>query len=729
MNPHFQQLSTAETTPTCSADAAASAELLDLANTSISEQMLDLEGSEFNEEFLKALLNNGVDFSETESNAVQMNDTNYNHHGTVPAKVPEHNTGTSSSSDSQPVYLPTVGGEMSSYTTPFCSGRLQPSLSSSALPKRIIKPRAQLSKEDITKLLLTYISKILEASQSASNIPSSQVSSTSASGNNILIASGASSRQDPRTSHSGVVNGRNLISRNTVTSSVTNMDVGMTYASPSPAKGKKSGSSSRHANMVTARSNEPKSKNTTPVNVMPVNEVMSSHCGNSAPIATMSYRTTSRTESMSAHNNKPFMSHFSLSSLSTNKSSTKQNVRRSKTMEGFTAEPMDYSSSGDVAITKVTPSRAAIHKKARPYNSLELPKINDPLGLMEQQHMKDRLQPVRTATAVEMKVTNPEMDLSPLTQILKTVEAVPSLDTSSEVQKKVVNTPSKPSKEDNRRTPSTVTTDQVAPINDMLNTVNNMPNPLDIQSVLKYVQKRRAMRKLYKKRSHSTGSIDDLKKESESSASLKAYIELLKAKSQRLQKQSIPNQPANDLQSCMTTQSVVTNDDFEFLRSIGIDPNAVTTNQSNMMSTEDFSQANGWYTSDLPNGPAQQPGVDSMTTGQSNFVPVYSDNSTPFSDSGISVSGNGAQLPNATSSMDCSSDLFSTDLYHSVMAGVSGVNDNPATSAQMMTYINSSNGMNSAELNRMEEELDDIAFKTTPEIQFAPDWSYTQVLL
>jgi len=426
------------------------------------------------------------------------------------------------------------------------------------------------------------------------------------------------------------------------------------------------------------------------------------------------------------------MSHFSLKSSSAHKTSTsfvKQNVRRSKTSEGFAAEPMDCSSSGDVTITKITSSRA-VHKKARPYNSLELPKINDPLGLMDQQH---RVQPARmtassvTAAAAEINVSNPEMDLSPLTQILRTVEAVPSLDDTSKVQKKVINLQNtQPSKEDNKCTPSTVTADH-APINDMLSTVNNMPNPLDIQSVLKYVQKRRAMRKLYKKRSHSAGSIDDLKKENESSASLKAYIELLKAKSQRLQKQSIPDQPASDLQSCLTTQSVVTNDDFEFLRSIGIDPNAVTTEQCTTVNKDESLQANSWHNTNLapPNEPTQL-GIEAMTMEDSNFLPVDCDN-IPFSESGTADHNTASQLFDATNSVDFPSDLFSSDLYPSVLADANSANDNLTTSVQTTTYFNASDGMNSLEVSRMEEELDDVAFKTTPKIQFTPNWSYSQV--
>ena len=747
MNPHYQQLSNVETTSSCATDGVASAELLELANTSVSEQMLDLEGSEFNEEFLKALLNNGVDFSASEHNAVPTNNTNYNHCDTLPVTVQENSTSVASGSSNNnfhQMYLPNVSGEVPLYSNgadPFSAVHLQPALSSSsaASSKRIIKPRAQLSNEEITKLLLTYISRILEARQSnpqvttASNLLSGQISSASRNGN-VPIASVAG-RSTPQAHQTNVVNSgipsRNPVNRNSVPTSVTDMDVSPVVAPSSPAESKRSVSSPRHANMVTARSIVPISKNTARIDMVTcVSEVSSAHHGNSVPIASTSYRTTSRTEPIPVHNGRPLMSHFPLKSSSTHKTGTsfvKQNIRRTKTSENFTAEPMDCSSSGGVTITKVTSSRA-FHKKARPYNSLELPQINDPLGLMDQQHAREMVQPARTTTssiAAEMNVSNPEMDLSPLTQILKTVEAVPSLDAASKVQKKVANPLNQqPSKEDNKRTPSTVTTDHVAPINDMLSTVNNMPNLLDIQSVLKYVQKRRAMRKLYKKRSHSAGSIDDLKKENESSASLKAYIELLKAKSQRLQKQLIP---ANDLQSCMTTQSVVTNDDFEFLRSIGIDPNVVTTEQCTAMSLDESSQSNGWHSTNTaaPSEPTQ-PGVEAMTMEESNFVPVNCNN-TPFSDSG--TTGHSiSQFSNATNGLDYPSGLFSDDIYHSVLADADGANDNPATNVQTTTtYFDTSGGRNSLEVSHMEEELDNVAFKTTPEIQFTPDWSYTQV--
>jgi len=733
MNPHYQ------TTSNCAADVAASAELLELATTSVSEQMLDLEGSEFNEEFLKALLNNGVDFTASEHNAVSLSSTKYD----TPAVTGQENSssvaGSSGSKNFQQTFLPNISSEMPLYSNgvdPFSADHLQPALSSNSIAssKRSIKPRAQLSNEEITKLLLAYISKILEARQknqnnpkvvTASNLPSGQVNSSG----NVPIASVAG-RSTSQTYQSNVISSgvpsKNSVSRNSVPTSITDMDVSQVAVPPSPAKGKRSISSPRHAS---SRTNVTVSKSRALVNMVTcVSQVLAAHHGSSAPIVSTSYRTTSRTEPLPVHNGRPLMSHFSLKSSSAHKTGTsfvKQNVRRSKTSEGI--EPMDCSSSGDVTITKVTSGRV-VHKKARPYNSLELPKINDPLGLMDQQHVRDRIQPVRTNVAAETNVSNPEMDLSPLTQILRTVETVPSLDNTSKVQKKVINPPNKqPSKEDNRVTPSsTVTTDHVAPINDMMTTVNNMPNLLDIQSVLKYVQKRRVMRKLYKRRSHSAGSIDDLKKDNESSASLKAYIELLKAKSQRLQKQSIPDQPANDLQSCMTTQSVVTNDDFEFLRSIGIDPNMVTTEQCNTVNMNDSSQANSWHSTNLSvSSKPTQLEVEAMTIEDSNFLPVDCDN-IPFSDSGTAGHSVTSQFSDATNG---ASDLFSSDLYHSVLADESSTNDNPTTSVQTTTYFNASDHMNSLEISRMEEELDDIAFKTTPEIQFTPNWSYTQVYL
>jgi len=610
-------------------------------SSSMYEPMLELEGAEFNEEFLKALLNGGIDFGVPETTPLSLTNSLQQRSSTAS----EQHSSNSNNGNFQPVYLPyQMNSDMmfqnNSQSLP-SSINIQPVLPSNVATssKRIIKPRAQLSNQEITRLLLIYMSRALASQQNVS-IGISDSSSVSSMQTNSLASSTTNSSACSSTPRS--------------------IDV----------------------------QELPKATNSMSIDL------------NLSPIASKSKRRCEKSKST-----------------------------------GFsgTSEPMDCSVSASTVA-----HRKNAHSKVRPYNSLDLPKVHDPLGLMDPN--KERVHSVeqkpkmagigkgvmRGCSGTAIEASSSEMDLSPLAQILQTVKTVPNFETASKLisnhkdasamDKKLCSTKEK-LQEDNRNKKAYVSVDQVTPISDIFNTVNNLPNLSDIQSVLKYVQKRRAMRKLFKRRSHSAGSIDDLKKESKSSASLRAYIELLKAKSQRLQLQFVPNQPSmNDLQSCMTTHSTVTDDDFEFLRSIGIDPNTVTTKQN-------YSTTSSSLDNTQPDAQLQT----EMSTDLDNLLyskdPIFPDelptenvDSQPF---------DVMQCPNVDT---IPSELF-PDTSISYQPHVLQCNDLQKLDHGFFDLHMTTNVLNSSVASELDQRRNDnnVTHPMT-EIYFTPEWAHTQVL-
>ena len=397
-------------------------------------------------------------------------------------------------------------------------------------------------------------------------------------------------------------------------------------------------------------------------------------------------------------------------------SKSKRKCKKSKsvgingTSEGL--EPMDCS----VSVSKEL-RRKNTHAKVRPFNSLDLPKVHDPLGLMD--HTEDRTHSVQQSKVMgtgkrvtkdsggtAMEASSSEMDLSPLAQILETVKIVPNFGTATKLKgnQKGAEKIKEKREVDNKTIKVLTSVDQITPISDIFNTVNNLPNLLDIQSVLKYVQKRRAMRKLFRRRSHSAGSIDDLKKESKSSASLKAYTELLKAKSQHLQRYLVPDHSLMNLQSCMTTHSAVNDNNFEFLRSIGIDPNAVTDNAKQNDSTSSNFVTDGKIQQDTQLQTEILTGFSNLSHSKDFKAPTGSTNSQLL---------NAAQCPNISSDNNHPSVLQCGDMQNL---------DHEIFNLQMPIDSDTI----ASELNHMEE--DNPAIHAIPDIYFTPEWAHTQVL-
>lgn len=620
---------------------------LSSASNTVCEPMFELEGAEFNEEFLKSWLSDGVDFSVTDTAPLSSTDTVQQESAMASEQL--SGGGSSDSSNTlQPLYPPhQLGGSMPFQYSRHSPANMQPMLQSGvATPsKRIIKPRAQLSNQEITRLLLIYMSKALASQQNAPTCV------------NDANKQGCSSSSIMRTN---------------------NPAVNMPKSTALP--------SNSDSNDLLQRP-----------------------------------RATNVAQSNSTDSQQSTTTEFTIS-----KSKRKCKKSKSTGTSGRSngSEPMDCS----VTVSKEAYRKNA-HSKVRPYNSLDLPKVHDPLGLMD--HTENRMhsvqQPKVTSTSgkavhsanggTAVEGSSSEMDLSPLVQILETVKTVPNFEMSSK-PKKTTGTINKPlNNNNNKEKPqegkiAPESSDQVTPISDIFNTVNNLPNLMDIQSVLKYVQKRKAMRKLFRRRSHSAGSIDDLKKESKSSASLKAYTELLKAKSQRLQRQLAPDQSLTNLQSCMTTHSTVTDNDFDFLKSIGIDPNTVTTNIKNDLKNMTNATSSNYGMGDKAHQDTQL--QKEMPTGFDNlFVPPEDVDSQLF---------NALQCPNV------SSEMLPTDNQPPVLQ-CNGIHDLdkhlqlPLDKHLQLPLDLLSNDITS-ELNHMEEDN-----ATPSDVYFIPEWAHTQGMI
>ena len=627
----------------CSTNNASMSTQLSLTpeNHSVCDPMFE---SEYSEEFLKALLNDGVDFETASLNLTSCSHQSFTEQ--LNNCTSANSSGNDRNSSLQPVCLPhQLSSEL--LLNRCSSTNVQPSLQP-ASSKRVIKPRTQLSNQEITRLLLIYMSKALASQQSTS------VSSISEKSKQICSSSCVQTSVPTSTT-----------TKNGVCSS-TSESIDLIQCS-------------RAANALQS--------NTTDFQLLATEGVLSK---------------------------------------SKRKCKKSKSLGTSGALEGL--EPMDYSVVG----SKESHKRNS-HAKIRPFNSLDLPKVHDPLGLMD--HTENKVhslqQPkvlsnckgvTKCSGRTSIKVGDSEMDLSPLAQILETVKTVPNFETPSKskgnqkgapvVDKIHCNT-----KDKNKAKKLPSSSDQVTPISDIFSTVNNLPNLLDIQSVLKYVQKRKAMRKLFKRRSHSAGSIDDLKKESKSSASLKAYAELLKAKSQRLQKQVISDQSLTNLQSCMTTHSAVNDNDFEFLRSIGIDPNTVTANAKqndsanvtscNFVMNDKIQQVTQLQT-EVPTG------FDNLLTSKDSLLsleaPIESSNELPFNATHV-------QCP------DISSELLSGNNQPCVLQ----CNDVQNLDDAILDYpvpMDNINDNIASELNCMEEDPVSHAFT---EICLTPQWAHTQV--
>ena len=620
-NDNLQQMQDAATNVTTTSDQLS----FGCASSSVCEPMFESDATEYNEEFLKALLNDSVDFETASISSTQQ--------GCLTAPEQQSNDSNSGTNSLQPICSPQQSSDCMLLHYNSCSPTnvqplLQPNAASS---KRVIKPRAQLSNQEITRLLLMYMSKALAASQQG---PSSE---RSKQGCNSPTSSPAS-KTIRKSVHSSTSGSMNLLQLPRPTNTVGH------------------------------------SKNTD-----------------------LQQSTTE-----------------GVTSKSKRKCKKSKSVGTSGTSGGL--EPMDCSA---------TPSkelhRNNVHAKVRPFNSLDLPKVHDPLGLLD--HTEDKMHPVqqpkvmgtvkrgaKDSVGTGMEASNSEMDLSPLAQILEAVKTVPNFGAAA---KPKANTKSagknlniKEQREaDNKTKKDISSSDQMTPISDIFNTVNNLPNLLDIQSVLKYVQKRRAMRKLYRRRSHSAGSIDDLKKESKSSASLKAYTDLLKAKSQRLQRQLVPDQSLMNLQSCMTTHSAVNDNNFEFLRSIGIDPNTVTDNVKQNDSTSSQFVTVGKGTQLLTEMPTS---FSNLSHSKDCFLP-------------LKVQSTNSQLLNAVQCPNISGD----NNHPSVMQCGNMQNlDHEIFNLQMPIDSDTM----ASELNHMEE--DNPAIHTAvPDVYFTPERAHTQVLI
>lgn len=612
-NDDLQQMQDATTNVTSTSDQLS----LGCASNSVCEPMFESEATEYNEEFLKALLNDSVDFS-IQQECITATEQQSNSSG--------------SSNSLQPICSP---HQLNDDMLLHCSSsptNVQPLLQPNATSNRVIKPRAQLSNQEITRLLLMYMSKALVASQQ-----------------------GASSERSKQGCNSPC----------------------MQTSSPASKTVRKSVHSSTSASMDLLQL--PKPTNTV------------GHSKNTD-------LQQSTTECVTAKNKR--------------KCKKSKSVGISGTSGGL--EPMDCS----VAASK-EPHRKNIHAKVRPFNSLDLPKVHDPLGLME--HTEDKMHSVQQTKVMgtgkrttkdnggaALEASSSEMDLSPLVQILETVKTIPNFGTAAKTKpnpknaEKNLNT--KVQREaDNKTKKASTASDQMTPISDIFNTVNNLPNVLDIQSVLKYVQKRRAMRKLYRRRSHSAGSIDDLKKESKSSASLKAYTDLLKAKSQRLQRHLVPDQSLMNLQSCMTMHSAVNDNNFEFLRSIGIDPNTVTDNVKQNDSTSSEFVTVGKGTQLQTEIPA---GFNNLSHSKDCFLSLKAQSTN-------NQLVNAAQCPNVSSDNNHPSVMRCNDMQNL---------DHGIFDLQMPIDSDTI----ASELNNMEE--DNPAFHTTiPDVYFTPEWAHSQV--
>ena len=611
------------------ANVASDSMSLNSASDPTCEPMFELEGVEFNEEFLKALLNDGEDLSITgtaplsSTDCVQQGPSVTSEQHLQPDRLPEQtNDSTLFQYSSQNIALP---------------ASMEPMLPSgiATSSKRTIKPRTQLSNEEITRLLLIYMYRALASQQNASTGRNKQ-------GSNSAFCMQTSSQASSTTKGNVYSKSTDLLQcPKTMQSKSTDLQ--------------------QSANDYMISKNKRKCKKS--------------------------------------------------KSIGTNEAS----------------EHMDC----DVSVSKEV-HRTNAHTKVRPYNSLDLPKVHDPLGLMghTKQKMHSMQQPkvmgtgkgvMRGSTGTAVETSSSEVDLSPLTQILQTVKTVPNFESASKfkgnqesvpVVDKILKNNLQEDKRSKKAPLPSGASDQINPISDVFNTVNNLPNLSDIQSVLKYVQKRRAMRKLFKRRSHSAGSIDDLKKESKSSASLKAYVELLKAKSQHLQRQLVPDPSSmNDLESCMTTDSTVTDDDFEFLRGIGIDPNAVTSTQNdpndmtsfNLLLEDDKIQQNRQLQTDILAG---------------------ANNLSHSKDSVISQA-----VPTVVPCSILSSELLpriSLNDQPPVMQcdDVQDLDHHTVFDSQMSTDAFDSNV--ATESNYMEE--DNSAANVMTDIYFTPEWAHAQVL-
>ena len=603
------------------------------ASNSACEPMFESEAAEYNEEFLKALLNDSVDF-ETAS----LSSTNSIQQGCLTTTEQQSNGSSSSNSSGTNGLQPNCSPQqLSDHMLLHCSNcspaNLQPLLQSNAASsKRIIKPRAQLSNQEITRLLLMYMSKALTASQQSASSERRKQGCNS----HCMQASSAASK---------------TVRRNVRSSTSGSMDL---LQLPKPAN----------------------------------------------------------TVGHSKYTDLQQSTADGVTSKSKRKCKKSKSVGTSATSCGL--EPMDCSVTASKEV-----HRNNAHTKVRPFNSLDLPKVHDPLGLME--HTEDKMHPVqqpkvlgtgkrvtKDSGGTAMEASSSEMDLSPLAQMLETVKTVPNFGTATKPKANAKsaekNLSAKEQREaDNKTKKVSTSSDQMTPISDIFNTVNNLPNLSDIQSVLKYVQKRRAMRKLYRRRSHSAGSIDDLKKESKSSASLKAYTDLLKAKSQRLQRHLVPDQSLMNLQSCMTTHSAVNDNNFEFLRSIGIDPNAVTDNVKQNDSTSSKFVTDGKGTQLL----TETPTGFSSSSHSSYFLPLEA----PSINSQLLKA---AQCPNISSDNNHLSVVQCGDMQNL---------DHEIFNLQMPVDSDTI----ASELNHMEE--DNPAIHTAiPDVYFTPEWAHTQVL-
>lgn len=647
----LQQLQSTNITVTSASDQLS----LSSSGNSVCEPMFELEGAEFNEELLKEWLN---DFSITEIvPACSVDDIQQTPSSTASA---QHSGNSSNSSNLQP--LQQSGDNESVQCNRLSPANIQPLLQSNVTTsaKRIIKPRTQLSNQEITRLLLVYMSKALASQQSASTAVNDKSKQGVCSTSCLQTGNQASSTTKSTVQPSNQNSAQSLNPEST--------DLLQLPRASNVARLRSTDSHQSAAECVTFKSKRKCRKSKSTGTSGTASGLERVDCSGSV----------SRTGGMSSS---------------------------SQRMEcGAFVSREVYRKSG--------------HTKVRPYNSLDLPKVHDPLGLMD--FSKDRTHSMQQSnvtgsssgkvtngsySAAAMESSSCEMDLSPLVQILETVKTVPNFESTAKPNCNKKGAPTiktlcnAKEKGKHRNVPGS--SDQVTPISDIFNTVNNLPNLLDIQSVLKYVQKRKAMRKLYRRRSHSAGSIDDLKKESKSSASLKAYTELLKANSHRLQRQLVPDQSLISLQSCMTTQSTVNDNDFDFLRSIGIDPDRVTNDIKNDLG--DKTQQDAQLQTEIPTDFDNR--FHQKNSRLLQEVPTESTDSHPC---------NSVQCPNVSSN-----GLLPTNDQPPVLqyTNIPDFHDIQIPMDAMSTIA--------SELNHTE---DNTTSHTMANVYFTPEWAHTQVV-
>ena len=630
-------------------DTSASDQLsLSSSSNSTCEPMFELEGTEFNEELLKAWLN---DFSFTEIAPACSADNIQP--ATSSSASGKHSSNSSSGKNLQSLQQSTDNESI--HCNRLSPANMQPLLQSNvATPaKRIIKPRTQLSNQEIARLFLVYMSKALSSQQSASTTV------------NDKSKQGINSTSCLQAGNQASNTAKNTVQPSNQTS-VQSLNSESTDLLQKP----------RTSHVARLRSTD-------------------SHQSTTECVAFKSKRKCRKSKSTGTSG--------------TSSGSERVDYSVSVSRNGGTSYGSQQMSCGAFVSREV--HRKSGHTKVRPYNSLDLPKVHDPLGLMD--CSEDRIDSMQQPNAATGKVMSSncgatatessscEMDLSPLVQILETVKTVPSFETTA---KPNCNQKSPPTvktvcnaKQKNKNKNVPESSDQVTPISDIFNTVNNLPNLLDIQSVLKYVQKRKAMRKLYRRRSHSAGSIDDLKKESKSSASLKAYTELLKANSHRLQRQLVPDQSLMNLQSCMTTHSTVTDNDFDFLRSIGIDPDRVTNDIKNdVKNLGDETQQDAQLQAEIPTD------FDNLFHSRDSFLLQE-----------IPAEGTDSQLCNSVQHSNVSNGFLPANAQAPVLQHTDILH--------LQTPMDAMNN-NASELNHTSDN------NASHKVYFTPEWAHTQVV-